>query len=318
MTELRTTARAGVGAIVDSHHHVWDPAKRRHDWLAALPSLNKHFDIRELEHIATPLGVSDTVLVQVLNDSAETEEFLALAGGSDFVAGVVGWVDLATPAVGEALARLAELPGGDKLVGIRHLVQAEPDPAWLRRPEVRRGVRSVIETGRTFDLLVTSRELPSALDLAEHLEDARLVIDHIAKPEISLSTWEPWSSLIEELARHESVVCKVSGMVNEAGEHWSATAVRPYVERVVELFGPNRLLFGSDWPVCTDVASYDQVLGLARDLLAPLVGSELDAVFGGTARQVYKLEGRLHDRGSDHDARSDGVSVWPTDARSRA
>jgi L-fuconolactonase len=229
------------------------------------------------------------VLVQVLNDPAETEEFLALAGASEFIAGVIGWVDLTDPGVGETLARLAELPGGDKLVGVRHLVQAEPDPAWLRRPEVRRGVRAVSESGRTFDLLVSTRELPAAADLAEHLEDATLVIDHIAKPEIGTSTWEPWTSLIGQLARSESVVCKISGLVSQAGRHWDPAAVRPYVERVVELFGPNRLLFGSDWPVCTAVASYDQVLGLARDLVVPLAGQEIDAVFGGTARRIYKL-----------------------------
>jgi len=289
VTKFHTAHQAEVGGIVDSHHHVWNPAQRRHEWLETFPSLDRAFDMRQFERVAGPLGVSTTVLVQVLNDSAETEEFLALADKDDLVEGVVGWVDLTDPAVGEALARLAEVPGGNKLVGIRHLVQGEPDEAWLRRPDVRRGVRAVVDTGRAFDLLVASRELPAAIDLAEHFEDATFVVDHIAKPEIDLSTWEPWSSLMEDLARHESVVCKVSGMVNQAGKHWSAAAVRPYVERVVELFGPHRLLFGSDWPVCMAVASYDQVLGLARDLLGPLVGNELDAVFGKTARHVYKL-----------------------------
>ncbi len=289
MTELGTGVSPGVGDIVDSHHHIWDPAKRPHDWLVELPSLNRPFDLRQLEQVAKPLGVSATVLVQVLNDPAETEEFLALAGASEFIAGVIGWVDLTDPGVGETLARVAELPGGDKLAGVRHLVSNEPDPDWLRRPEVRRGVRAVSESGRTFDLLVTTRELPASVDLAEHLEDATLVIDHIAKPEIDTSTWEPWNSLIGRLARSESVVCKISGLVSQAGRHWDPAAVRPYVERVVELFGPNRLLFGSDWPVCTAVASYDEVLALARDLVAPLVGQEIGAFFGDTARRIYKL-----------------------------
>jgi L-fuconolactonase len=289
MTGYSTDVSPGTGGIVDSHHHIWDPAERPHEWLAALPSLNRPFDLGELEQVATPLGVSATVLVQVLNDPAETEEFLALASATEFIAGVVGWVDLTVPEVGETLARLAELPGGDKLVGVRHLVHNEPDPDWLRRPEVRRGVRAVSETGGAFDLLVSTRELPAAVDLAEQLEGATLVIDHMAKPEIAASTWEPWNSLIGQLARSESVVCKISGLVSEAGSHWDPAAVRPYVERVVELFGPNRLLFGSDWPVCTAVASYDQVLGLAHDLVVPLVGQEIDAVFGGTARRIYKL-----------------------------
>ena len=289
MTGYSTDVSPGTGGIVDSHHHIWDPAKRPHEWLVALPSLNRPFDLSQLEQVATPLGVSATLLVQVLNDPAETEEFLALASASEFIAGVIGWVDLTDPGVGETLARLAELPGGDKLVGVRHLVHNEPDPDWLRRHEVRRGVRAVSESGGAFDLLVSTRELPAAVDLAEHLEDATLVIDHMAKPEIAASTWEPWNSLIGQLARSESVVCKISGLVTEAGLGWSTAVIRPYVERVVELFGPNRLLFGSDWPVCTAVASYDQVLSLARDLVAPLVGQEIDAFFGGTARRSYKL-----------------------------
>jgi L-fuconolactonase len=289
ITGYSTDVSPGTGGIVDSHHHIWDPAKRPHEWLVALPSLNRPFDLSQLEQVAAPLGVSATLLVQVLNDPAETEEFLALASASEFIAGVIGWVDLTDPGVGETLARLAELPGGDKLVGVRHLVHNEPDPDWLRRHEVRRGVRAVSESGGAFDLLVSTRELPAAVDLAEHLEDATLVIDHMAKPEIAASTWEPWNSLIGQLARSESVVCKISGLVTEAGLGWSTAVTRPYVERVVELFGPNRLLFGSDWPVCTAVASYDQVLSLARDLVAPLVGQEIDAFFGGTARRIYKL-----------------------------
>ena len=284
-----TDVSPGNGGVVDSHHHIWDPAKRPHEWLLALPSLNRPFGLSQLEQVATPLGVSATVLVQVLNDPAETEEFLALASASEVIAGVVGWVDLTDPGVGETLARLSELPGGDKLVGVRHLVPNEPDPDWLRRHEVRRGVRAVSASGGAFDLLVSTRELPAAVDLAEHLEGATLVVDHMAKPEIAASAWEPWNSLIGQLARSDSVFCKISGLVSQAGKHWDPTAVRPYVERVVELFGPNRLLFGSDWPVCTAVASYDQVLGLARDLITPLVGKETDAVFGGTARRIYKL-----------------------------
>jgi L-fuconolactonase len=289
MTGYSTHVSPGTGGVVDSHQHFWDPGRRPHDWLVALPSLNRPFDLGQLEQVAAPLGVSATVLVQVLNDPAETEEFLSLAGTSELIAGVIGWVDLTDPTVGETLARLAELPGGDKLVGARHLVQNEPDPDWLRRPDVRRGVRAVTESGGAFDLLVSTRELPAAVDLAEHLEGATLVIDHMANPEIAASTWEPWSSLIGRLARSESVVCKVSGLVSQAGSGWDAAAVRPYVERVVELFGPSRLLFGSDWPVCTAVATYDQVLGLARDLITPLVGQESDAVFADTARRTYKL-----------------------------
>jgi L-fuconolactonase len=289
MTRYSTDVPPGTGGIVDSHHHVWDTSRRPHGWLAALPTLNRSFDLGQLEQVAAPLGVSATVLVQVLNDPAETEEFLSLASASELIAGVVGWVDLTHPGVGETLARLAELPGGEKLVGVRHLVHNEPDPEWLRRPEVRRGVRAVSESGRAFDLLVATRELPAAVELAEQLEGATLVIDHMAQPAIAASAWEPWNSLIGQLARSESVVCKISGLVSQAGSHWDPVAVLPYVERVVELFGPNRLLFGSDWPVCTAVASYDQVLGLARDLITPLVGPDIDAVFGGTARRIYKL-----------------------------
>ena len=290
MTGYSTDVSPGTGGIVDSHHHIWDPAKRPHEWLVALPSLNRPFDLSQLEQVATPLGVSATVLVQVLNDPAETEEFLALASASEFIAGVIGWVDLTDPGVGETLARLAELPGGDKLVGVRHLVQAEPDPAWLRRPEVRRGVRAVSESGRTFDLLVSTRELPAAVDLAEHLEGATLVVDHMAKPAIKQGTIEPWARGMRELARRPHVCCKLSGMVTEIGRpHWSLADLRPYFDVVLEAFGPERVLFGSDWPVCLVACGYARLMEIVQELIAPLSSGERAAILGDNARRVYRL-----------------------------
>jgi L-fuconolactonase len=283
--------------IVDAHHHLWDPADRRHAWLDALPSLRRPFGLDDFQAAAAPQGVTASVLVQVLPDVAETEEFLARAaashgagGGPVPVAGVVGWVDLCGPDVAAEIARIRERHGGDRLVGIRHLVQDEPDPAWLDRPEVRRGLRAVGQAGLVYDLLIRPSQLPAALRLTAEEDQVRFVLDHAAKPRISGGELEPWATLIDELAARPNVACKVSGLVTEAAADWQPAQFAPYVDVLLASFGPGRLLFGSDWPVCLLAATYAEVLALARDLLSPhLSPAELDAFFAGNARSVYRL-----------------------------
>jgi L-fuconolactonase len=278
--------------IVDAHHHVWDPATRRHAWLDGFPALNRAFGLDGFERASEPEGVTASVLVQVLASTEETEEFLALAAGPGPVAGVVGWTDLASPAVADEIARLRELPGGDMLAGIRHLVQDEPDPGWLRRPEVRRGIRAAGAAGLAYDLLVRPHQLPAALAVTGELADVRFVLDHGAKPPIAPGTMEPWASQIGELAARPNVSCKLSGLVTEAGPAWRPAQVVPYIDRLADAFGPGRLMFGSDWPVCTLAASYTEVAALARDALAARLGpAELDAVFRANAISTYRLDG---------------------------
>jgi L-fuconolactonase len=275
--------------IVDAHHHLWDPAATRHDWLADFPALQRRFDLTDFEQAS---GADASVLVQVLNSSAETAEFLRVAAteGST-IAGVVGWADLTDPGLTDELARLRELPGGSRLVGIRHLVQDEPDPGWLTRPDVQRGLAAVSVAGLTYDLLVRPPQLPAAIEVTADLVDVRFVLDHGAKPEIAAGSTEPWTKLIEELSRRPNVSCKLSGLVTEAGPAWSANQIAPYAAHLVESFGPARLMFGSDWPVCLLAASYAEVFGLAGELLTGLLSqSELDAVFGANAIRHYRLE----------------------------
>jgi L-fuconolactonase len=290
--------------IIDAHHHIWDPATRNHAWLAGQPALDRRFDLTDFEQASAPEGVTASVLVQVLNSAAETAEFLALAARSEggaaragdgstgqTVAGVVGWTDLTSTAVGDEIARLRDLPGGGRLAGIRHLVQDEPDPDWLRRPEVRRGIRAAGAAGLACDLLVRPAQLPAALAVTGEEASVRFVLDHGAKPDIASGRREPWASLISDLAARPNVSCKVSGLVTEAGPGWRPAQITPYIDHLLDRFGPGRLIFGSDWPVCTLAASYGDVIALARDALASRLGpAELNAVFAANAVAAYRLE----------------------------
>lgn len=274
---------------VDAHFHIWDPATRDHAWLSGDPVLDRHFGIDGFTGIARANGIAQAVLVQVLNDLDETREFLALAAAHEIVAGVVGWVDLEAPDVADVLARLREAPGGARLVGVRHLVQSEPDPGYLERSSVQRGLRATAAAGLTFDLLVRPEQLPGAIRAVRALGGLTVVLDHGAKPPLAGGQVEPWSSLVAELAGLDHVVCKLSGLVTEAGAGWTSELLRPYVDRLLECFGPARLLFGSDWPVSTAVARYDEIVGLVDGALAVLAEEERDAIMAGTARRVYGL-----------------------------
>jgi len=281
--------------IIDAHHHLWDPATRRHDWLDGLPRLRRTFGLADYTRESATAGVTASVLIQVLASPAETEEFLATAaataGQVPEVAGVVGWVDLTGDDVGGELDRLRAQPGGDRLVGVRHLVQDEPDPNWLSRPDVRRGLRAVGAAGLVYDLLVRPAQLPAALRVTTELDEVRFVLDHGGKPEIGEDRFEPWAGLTAEMAPLPNLTCKLSGLVTEASPAATAATFGPYVDHLLDSFGPGRLMFGSDWPVCTLAASYAEVAALARELLAArLSPDEQAAVFGATAAAVYRLK----------------------------
>ena len=270
---------------------MWDPVKRRHDWLqGAPPELRRRFDIDEFAATARACGVGASVVVEAVDTRQETQDLVGVAGANTLVAGVVGWVDLAAADVADAIAAVRQSPGGEVLVGARHLVQGEPDPRWLERPEVIRGLKALATAGLTYDLLVRPRELPSALVAVDAVEGGRFVLDHGAKPEIAAGITEPWSSMVGELARRPHVTCKLSGLVTEAGRPWKAADLSPYVNRLVEVFGPERLMFGSDWPVCTAAASYAQVVDLASSLLAERLGpAETAMVMTANAVATYGL-----------------------------
>ena len=272
--------------IVDAHHHFWDPSRRDYPWMGAeLDSIRRPFGPDDMRPLLAAAGVDRTILVQTISSSDETREFLETAAATDFVAGVVGWVDLASPAIAGTLASLVEQP----LVGVRHQVHDEPDPAWLLRDDVRRGIGAVGEAGLVFDLLVRPRELPAALTTVRRNPTVSFVIDHAAKPRIAGTRWDgDWEEHLAPFSDEPNVTCKLSGLVTEAAwDSWTPEQLAPYVRRVVGWFGAERCMFGSDWPVCMLAATYAQVM----DALRQIVGPD-EAIFGATARRVYGLEER--------------------------
>lgn len=276
----------------DAHHHIWELARRPHAWLdgSGMDAIRRDFTLTDLALQAKAAGIDRTVLVQVLPSPAETAEFLALAGESDLVAGVVGWADLTSTAVPETLSALRSGPGGARLAGIRHLVQGEPDSRWLARPDVRRGLRAVAGAGLAYDLLTLPHQLPAAIDTVRALPGLTFVLDHLSKPPIASGELQPWAALVRELATLPNVSCKLSGMVTEAGgPGWTVAGLRPYAETVLDAFGPSRVMFGSDWPVCLLAASYADVVSAALELTAELTQDEQAQVFGGTAARAYGL-----------------------------
>jgi L-fuconolactonase len=276
---------------VDAHHHLWDLGRRDQPWTAEPErhAIRRDFTPSDLAAATAGTGVTSTVLVQVLNEAAETRDLLAYARDGDLIRGVVGWVDLADPAVGERLAELRAEPGGERLVGVRHQMQAEPDPGgWLARPEVQRGLAAVAAAGLAYDLMIRPAQFEVAQRTAHRHPGLTLVLDHLGKPPIATGPIEPWAAGIHALASAPNVRCKLSGLVTVADpRRWTVADLRPYAETALGAFGPDRVLFGSDWPVCLLAASYDTVFATARDLIAGLTGAEQRSVLGDAARSAY-------------------------------
>ncbi len=277
---------------VDAHHHVWDLSVRDQDWITGpeLQPLRRDFTVTDLAPEARATGVDRTVLVQTVTVAEETPEFLALADAHDLIAGVVGWTDLTRPDITDELARLRELPGGHYLKGIRHQVQGEPDPNWLLRPDVRRGLTAVADAGLVYDLLVLPQQFPAAVEVAASLPQLTFVLDHLGKPPIASGRLEPWATSLRSLAALPNTYCKLSGMVTEADwKTWRTADLHPYAATALDAFGPSRLMFGSDWPVCVLAATYSQVTDTAGELTDDLSAAERTDVFEGTATRVYGL-----------------------------
>jgi L-fuconolactonase len=274
--------------VVDAHHHLWDPSHREYPWMAGdeLAPIRRRFDAADLKPLLHASGIERSVVVQTVSSLKETHEFLQAAADNDFIAGVVGWVDLTDRSVAKTLAGLKQRKGGSFLVGIRHQVHDEPDPEWLLREDVQNGIAAVGEAGLVYDLLVRTRELPAALETVKRHPDMRFVIDHAAKPRIAAGPRdEAWEKALAPLADYTNVTCKVSGLVTEADwKTWTPQQLEPYVNRVLEWFGPERSMFGSDWPVCLLAAPYANVLKAVRSI----AGDDAN-IFGGTATRVYGL-----------------------------
>lgn len=276
---------------VDAHHHLWDLTVRDQDWIRGpgLRPLRRNFTLVDLEPQARAAGVGRTVVVQTVTVPEETPELLALAARHDLIAGVVGWTDLTRPDIAGELARLRALPGGTFLKGVRHQVQGEPDPEWLLRPDVLRGLAAVADAGLVYDLVVLPHQLPACAGAAAALPRLTFVLDHLGKPPVATGAREPWTAHLRSLAALPNTVAKLSGLVTEAGAGWTADDLRPYTDTALDAFGPGRLMFGSDWPVCTLAAGYPDVHDVARELTADLAPPERTALFETTATRVYDL-----------------------------
>jgi L-fuconolactonase len=282
--------------MIDAHHHLWDLSVREQPWLTGdqpwateeeLRPLRRSFTVADLEAVARPEGVTGTVVVQVLADPAETAGLLAIARDDNIVRAVVGWADLTRPDVAGQIAAYRELPGGDRLAGVRHPMVAEPDPDWLARPAVREGLRQLAAAGLCFGLTVFARQLPLSAATARSVPDCGFVLDHLGDPPVESADDGEWAAAIADLGRLPNVVCKLSGAHTAPV---SAAGLRPYYEAALAAFGPDRLMFGSDWPVSSLTAPYTEISGMYRELIADLAEPERRAILDGTARRVYRIE----------------------------
>ncbi len=287
------TGGRSLASVVDSHHHFWDLSKLDYPWMddIGMPPgdnvLRQNRLPSDLKPLIDGVGVQQTVIVQAHSSLEEARWLLKLAAENEFVAGVVAWVDLSDPGVG---ATLDELRWNPYFKGVRHIWHDEPDDAWIMRPDVLRGLRELAARDIPFDLLPRPRHLQYIPRVLEAVPGLRTVVDHIAKPLIAEGVFEPWETDLRHVAEIPGVYCKLSGMVTEADhENWKPGDLTPYVSRVVEIFGYDRLMFGSDWPVCTLAGSYDQVFRAARHALGPMSDANRAAVFGGNAERFYRL-----------------------------
>lgn len=277
---------------IDAHHHFLTHGRFDYPWLGAgLEALKRDFTLDDLRPCLREHEVDQTVLVQTIKSVDETRHFLQLAATEPEIAGVVGWVDLTDPDVGRTLDELQPL---GPLVGIRHQVHDEPDIGWLDREDVRRGLAQLVSRRLVYDLLIRPEHLTASLQLARDLPDLSLVVDHIAKPDIKQRGWDAWATGLAELARYKNVACKLSGMITEADwDHWQPEDLQPYVRHAVESFAADRLMFGSDWPVCLLAGSYERVVNATEAALGPLdlTPQQRTEIFGDTATRVYRLNG---------------------------
>lgn len=283
--------------IVDAHQHFWDPSRASYPWMTdEVARIRRPFGPADLAPLLRDHGVDWTVVVQARMDLDETRELLAIAASTEFVSGVVCWVDLTDPQVSTTLGELLVEPAGAKMVGIRHQVHDEPDPRWLLRPDVQRGLAAVCEAGLAYDLLVRARELPAAIETARRLPEMRFVIDHLAKPPVREGHSEAWAEAMAPLSELEHVHCKLSGLVTEADwAGWRPEQLAPYVRRVLGWFGPERCMFGSDWPVCLLAARYGQVLDALLKALESVDEAARARILGENAVRFYRLGERSAD-----------------------
>lgn len=272
---------------IDAHHHLWDLESGRYAWPTAADGvIHRTFTAEELASEIASSGIDATVIVQATDSLADTDWMIEAAERNPWIVGVVAWLPLEDRASAE---RELDRRAG-RLHGIRHLIHWDPDPMWLVRPSVQPGLRLLAERGLPFDVVaVFPDHLPLVPAVAAAHPDLTLVIDHLAKPPFRAAGWEDWLAALRRAAAHPRVYAKVSGLDTAAGQGWTVDELRPAWEAAVESFGPQRLMFGTDWPVCRLTSSYPDVVEATLDLAAELTETERDRVLGGTAIEVYRL-----------------------------
>ncbi|WP_406396456.1 amidohydrolase family protein [Streptomyces sp. NBC_00882] len=285
--------------LIDAHHHLWDLDRRPQPWLddPDLASISRTFTPGDLRSTAThPIAgrhLHSTVVVQCIPDVPETEDLLALAEQESLIEAVVGWADLTSPAIGETLDRLLAGPGGAYLRSLRHLVQGESNPRWLQRPDVERGLATVRDHGLSYDVLIHSHQLGQAIRLAERFPDLPQVLNHAGKPDIARGELIDWQHQMHRLAGHPQVVCKLSGLITEADHAtWTTDDLRPVWDTLLTAFGPDRLMFGSDWPVANLAGGWNRWAATVDELLTDCAEHEIQAILAGTATAFYRLPAR--------------------------
>jgi L-fuconolactonase len=270
---------------LDAHQHFWSYDAAQYPWIPPGSPLHRSWLPDDLAVLQKPLGFDGSIAVQARQVVGESDWLLGLADNHANVKGVVGWVDLRSDRVEADLARLAAHP---KFVGVRHVVQEEPDDEFMLGKDFQRGISKLQGFGLTYDILIFPNQLEAAIRLAENFPLQPFVLDHIAKPPIKDGTIEPWKSQLRRLAQLPNVHCKVSGMLTEADhKSWQAEQFRPYLDVVFEAFGPSRLMYGSDWPVCLFAGNYEQAFRLVDDYVRHLTESERAGLFGGNRERFY-------------------------------
>jgi len=272
---------------IDSHQHFWHYNRKRHDWIGPeMEKLQRDFLPEDLYPLLQSAQVEGCIAVQVEEHVRETDFLLELSESYPWILGVVGWVELAQDNLEEQLDAWNE---ANNLVGFREILQSKA-PEYLLRKEFIRGLQKLGSRDYTYDLLTYPHQLPTALILVDKCPNQRFVIDHLSKPDIKTGDWKAWKKSLQPFGERELVYTKVSGLVTEADwKRWSTNELYPYLEIALEIFGPKRLLFGSDWPVCLVAAEYEQVLEVIESFTHSLSRSEKEAILGGTAQEFYKI-----------------------------
>jgi L-fuconolactonase len=273
---------------IDAHQHFWKYTVAEYGWINdKMTALQRDFLPRDLKPLLDENGFGGSIAVQARQSLEETHWLLELAEKNSFIQGVVGWVDLNSPLLRDQLEGLAP---HKKLVGVRHVVQDEPDDQFMLRSEFQRGLALLADFGLAYDLLLHPRHLPIATQLVRQYPAQTFVLDHLAKPAIADGVIEPWRRDIRELAKCPNVSCKLSGMVTEARwKTWMPGDFRPYLDAVLDAFGASRLMIGSDWPVCTLSAEYAQTQGIVIDFLDRLTEEQRDGILGGNCARIYRI-----------------------------